>query len=56
MNGTATGGKNLQTVFAVAEVKGAYEIRLISQRAGVAQCLHLKAAVEFSGTDIRGAA
>ena len=37
MNGMATSGKNLQTVFAVAEVKGAYEIRLISQRAGVAQ-------------------
>ena len=26
------------------------------KRAGVAQCLRLKAAVEFSGTDIRGAA
>lgn len=30
MNGTATGGKNLQTVFAVAEVKGAYEMGLLS--------------------------
>ena len=30
MNGMATGGKNLQTVLAVAEVKGAYEMGLIS--------------------------
>lgn len=90
MNGTATGGKNFKTVFAVAEGKGAYEMGLISpsarlaymckgaddltarryggrrakggqgpvafKRAGVAQCLCLKAAVEFSGADIRGAA
>lgn len=33
MNGTATGGKNLQTVFAVAEVKGAYEMDLLSPAA-----------------------
>lgn len=33
MNGTATSGKNLQTVLAVGEVKGAYEIRLVSPAA-----------------------
>ncbi len=33
MNGMATSGKNFQTVFAVAEVKGAYEMGLFSPAA-----------------------
>ena len=33
MNGMATGGKNLQTVFAVADQKGAYEMGLLSPAA-----------------------